>query len=90
MTQTWRSRIYGIIWGGAGGECKQTWRKANSNLSARLKQLKIEKRKVELKEKRHENVKLKEEDVPGVILPREKPEECTVKQLQRSLDRSCL
>ena len=32
-----------------------------------------------------ENVKLKEEDVPGAILPREKPEECTVKQLQRWL-----
>ena len=26
-------------------------------------------------------MKLKEEDVPGAILPREKPEECTVKQL---------
>ena len=32
---------------------------------------------------KHENVKLKEEDVPGTILPREKREECTVKQLQR-------
>ena len=31
--------------------------------------------------KKHENVKLKEGDVPGAILPREKPEECTVKQL---------
>ena len=27
--------------------------------------------------------------MPGTTLPREKPEECTVKQLQRSLDRSC-
>ena len=35
---------------------------------------------MELKE--HENVKLKEEDVPGAILPREKPEECIVKQLE--------
>ena len=26
-------------------------------------------------------MKLKAEDVPGAILPREKPEECTVKQL---------
>ena len=26
-------------------------------------------------------MKLKEEDVPRAILPREKPEECTVKQL---------
>ena len=40
---------------------------------------------MELKEKKHENMKLKEEDVPGAILPREKPEECTVKQLQRWL-----
>ena len=39
------------------------------------------KRKMAMKEKKHENVKLKEEDVPGAILPREKPEECTVKQL---------
>ena len=31
---------------------------------------------------KHENVKLKEENVPGAILPREKPEECTVKQFQ--------
>ena len=31
--------------------------------------------------KKHENVKLKEGDVPGAILPREKAEECTVKQL---------
>ena len=28
--------------------------------------------------KTHENVKLKEEDVPGVILPREEPEESTM------------
>ena len=40
-----------------------------------LKQLKTAKRKVELKENNIiENVKLKE-DVPGVILLREKPEE---------------
>ena len=32
-----------------------------------VKQLKIAKRKVELKEKKHEYVKLKEEDVPGAI-----------------------
>ena len=42
-----------------------------------------------IKRKKRENVKLKE-DVPEVILPGEKREECTVKQLQRSLDRSCL
>ena len=52
------------------------------NVSAWLKQLKIAKRKEELKENKHENVKLKEEDVPGAILPREKLEECIVKQLQ--------
>ena len=28
------------------------------------------------RKKKHKNVKLKEEDVPGAILPREKPEEC--------------
>ena len=33
----------------------------------------------------HDNVKLKEDYVPGTTLPRE----CSVKQLQRSLDRSC-
>ena len=32
---------------------------------------------------KHENVKLKEEDVPGTILSQEKRDECTVKQLQR-------
>ena len=47
----------------------KTWRKAKWNVSVRLKQLKIGKRKVENK-----NEKLKEEDVPWVILPREKPE----------------
>ena len=52
------------------------------NVSARLKQLKIAKRKEELKENKHENVKLKEEDMPGAILPREKLEECIVKELQ--------
>ena len=35
--------------------------------------------------KTHENVKLKEEDVPGASLPREKPEECTVKQLRNRI-----
>ena len=33
------------------------------------------------KKKKNGNVKLKEEDVPGSILLREKPEECTVQQL---------
>ena len=34
-----------------------------------LKQFKTAKGKVAMKEKKHENVKLKEEDVPGAILP---------------------
>ena len=38
-----------------------------------------------IERKKHENVKLKAEDVPWAILPREKPQECTVKQLQRWL-----
>ena len=37
---------------------------------------------IDRKEK-HENVKLRGKDVPWTILPREKQEECTVKQLQR-------
>jgi len=42
--------------------------------------------KVEVIEsKKSENVKLRQEDVPGAILPRQIPEECTVKQLQRWL-----
>ena len=50
------------------------------NVLAGLKQLKIAKRKVELKkEKKHENVKLEGEDIP------QKPEECTVEKLQRLL-----
>ena len=53
-----------------GRECrKQTWRKVKWNVSAGFKiakrVLKIAKRKVELKEKKHENVKLKEKDGPG-------------------------
>ena len=32
-----------------------------------------------------EIIKLKEEDVPGATLPRNTPDECTVKQLQRWL-----
>ena len=35
-----------------------------------------------IERKKHENVKLKEEDVPGAILPLGKLEEYTVKQLQ--------
>ncbi|CAH3108065.1 unnamed protein product [Pocillopora meandrina] len=42
--------------------------------------------KVEVIERnKSDSVKLREEDVPGAILPREIPEECTVKQLQRWL-----
>ena len=75
----------GLFGGQGGSECKQTWRKPRWNVSAGLKQLKIAKRKVELKQKKQENVNLKGKDVPGAILPREKPEECTVKQPQRWL-----
>ena len=38
-----------------------------------------------IKRRKHENVKLKKAYVPGAILPREKTEECTGKQLQRWL-----
>lgn len=42
--------------------------------------------KVEVIERnKSDSVKLREEDVPGAISPREIPEECTVKQLQRWL-----
>ena len=42
--------------------------------------------KVEVIEKsKSESIPLREEDVPGAILPRKIPEECTVKQLQRWL-----
>ena len=44
-----------------------------SGFSAGLKQLKIAKRKVKLEGKKHENVKLEEEGVPGAILPRNAP-----------------
>ena len=50
------------------GDAKQTWRKAKWNVAG-LKKLKTAKGKVVMKEKIHENVKLKEEDVPAVILP---------------------
>ena len=71
--QTRHVHIYGIIWGGR--ECTQTWWKAKWNVPVGLKQFKIEQWKVELKEKKLEKVRLKE-DVPGAILLREKPEEC--------------
>ena len=61
------TRAFSGLFGGC--ERKQTWRKAEWNVSAGLKQLKIQKKKI------HENVKLKE-DVPEAILLREKPEKC--------------
>ena len=61
---TKRPRVYGIVW----GDAKQTWQKVNWNLAG-LKKLKTAKGKVTMKEKKHENVKLKEEYVPGAILP---------------------
>ena len=42
---------------------------ARWNVSVGLKQLETARRKVELYEKQNENVKLKEEDMPGAILP---------------------
>ena len=61
--QTRPARIYKIIermlagggraGGGEGDECKQTWRTEQWNVSAELKQLKMAKRKVELKEKKN-------------------------------------
>ena len=38
-----------------------------------------------IERKKSENVKLRQEDVPGAILPRQIPQECTVKQLQKWL-----
>ena len=38
-----------------------------------------------IERKKQEHVKLKTEHVPRAILPREKPQECTMKQLQRWL-----
>ena len=74
--KTKRARVYGIVW----GDAKQTWRKTKWNVAG-LKQLKQPKGRWNMKEKKHGNVKLKEEDEPGSILLREKPEECTVQQL---------
>ena len=69
-----------------GRECNQTWRKVKCNVSAGLKQLKKALTEAEIeRKKKQENVKLKEEDIPGAVSPREKLEECTVKQLQRWL-----
>ena len=46
----------------------------------------LDSNKVEVMERsKSESVNLREEDVPGAILPRKIPEECTVKQLQRWL-----
>ena len=51
------------LWDYLGGrKCKQTWWKVKWNFSVGLKQVKIAKRKVELKENNIiENVKLKED-----------------------------
>ena len=38
-----------------------------------------------IERRKSESANLREADVPGAILPREIPEECTVKQLQRWL-----
>ena len=44
----------------------------------------LDSNKVEVIERsKSESINLREDDVPGAILPRKIPEECTVKQLQR-------
>ena len=58
---------------------------AKRNVSAGIKTAQNSKMEGGIERKKNENVKLKEEGVPGAILPGEKPEECTVKQLQRWL-----
>ena len=46
----------------------------------------LDSNKVEVIERsKSESINLREDDVPGAILPRKIPEECTVKQLQRWL-----
>ena len=46
----------------------------------------VDSNKIEVIERsKSEGINLREEDVPGAILPRETPEECTVKQLHRWL-----
>ena len=48
--------------------------------------IEVDRNKSEVIESRKsESINLREEDVPGAILPRKIPEECTVKQLQRWL-----
>ena len=65
-------------WSGGGRETNM----ANSKVKCSgVKTVQNSQREDSDERKKHENVKLKEGDVPGAILPREKPEECTVKQL---------
>ena len=77
---------YGIIWGDAvktnmeelSAECDC------SDDSKILTEVDSNKIKV-IETRKSESTYLREEDVPGAILPRKIPEECTVKQLQRWL-----
>ena len=74
--QTKRACIYGMVWGERETNMADIKLKCSGVKTAQNSQ-----REGGYERKRHENVKLKEGDVPGAILPREKPEECTVKQL---------
>ena len=74
--QTKRARVYGMVWGGRETNMADSKVKCSGVKTAQNSQTEGGDER-----KKHENVKLKEEDVPGVILPRQKPEERTVKQL---------
>ena len=74
--QTKRARVYGMVWGGRETNMVDSKVKCSGVKTAQNSQTEGGDER-----KKHENVKLKEEDVPGASLPREKPEECTVKQL---------
>ena len=73
-TRTRRARIYQIIWGDTNVNKHGGKRTA---MFHRVKTAESSKTEGEIEKKKHKNVKLTE-DVPGAILPREKPEECTV------------
>ena len=73
--QTRRARVYGMVWGGTLNKHGGQQSKCSGVETAQNSQ-----REDSDERKKHDNVKLKEGDVPGAILPREKLEECTVKQ----------
>ena len=75
---------YGIVWGDAG---QTNMAEVSADYSGDSKVLtEPDSNKVEVIERsKSESINLREDDVPGAILPRKIPEECTVKQLQRWL-----